>query len=170
MMLDYTIRPAVPADLNSLWPMVRRAVARMHEEGSEQWGEDYPAREDYAADIARGELIAAVTPEGRVLGVACVNQEEAPAYAGVNWSVPGPAVSIHRMAVDPALQRHGVASALFQRAEELARQAGVQSIRVDTYSKNAKMQALFQKRGFVQRGAIRLHFRAHPFPAFEKVL
>ncbi len=169
-MLSYTIRPARPQELDQIWDLVRRAVAKMNAEGSEQWGPDYPARSDYAADIQRGELWAAVGPEGRVLGVACVNQHEDPTYAAVAWTCPSPAVSVHRAAVDPEVQRGGVASALLSHAVELAREAGVASLHVDTYSKNVKMQGLFRKLGFVQRGEIRLHSRPLPFPAFEKVL
>lgn len=169
-MKDYTIRPAVPADLDQIWDLVRRAVVKMNAEGSEQWGEDYPLRRDYEADIARGDLICAATVEGRVLGAACVNQNEDPTYAGVSWTVPGPAVSVHRAAVDPEVQRQGVARALLTRAVELAQEAGVASMRVDTYSKNEKMQALFRSLGFVQRGEIRLHLRDLPFPAFELLL
>lgn len=169
-MEPYTIRPAVPADLNQAWDLVRRAVARMNAEGSEQWGEDYPLQIDYEADLSRGELLCAATAEGRVLGVACVNQNEDPTYAGIPWTVPGPAMSIHRAAVDPLVQRQGVARALLTRAIALARQAGVASLRVDTYSKNRKMQALFCSLGFVQRGEIHLHGRALPFYAYEKLL
>lgn len=169
-MMEYTIRTAVPADLESLWPMVRRAVAKMNAEGSEQWGEDYPLPEDYAADIQRGELLAAVDTEGRVLGVACATMAEEANYAHVPWAVAGPAMVVHRMAVDPDIQRSGVACALFLRAEELAREQGAAAMHVDTYSKNVKMQGLFRKLGFQRRGEIRLHFRELPFPAFEKVL
>lgn len=169
-MLDYTIRPAVSGDLDSLWPMVRRAVAKMNAEGSDQWGPDYPLPEDYADDIRRGELIVAAAPDGRILGAACPTTAPEESYAAIDWTVPGPAMVIHRMVVDPEVQRSGIALALFQHAEALARAQGIPVIHVDTYSENQKMQGLFRKLGFERRGEIRLHFRDLPFPAFEKVL
>lgn len=166
----YHIRLAEPGDLDQIWALAQRAVAKMNAEGSEQWGADYPTRDHYAGDIARGELWCAATADGKVLGAACVNQNEDPAYAGVAWSVPGPAMSFHRAAVDPAYQRAGVATALLKQAIALARAAGVASMRLDTYSKNVKMQGLFEKLGFVRRGEIRLHGRPLPYPAFELLL
>ena len=169
-MQPYTLRPARPEELDQIWALVRRAVEKMNDEGSEQWGDDYPTRSHYAGDIARGELWAAVDDRGRVLGVACVNRNEDPAYASVPWSVPGPAMSVHRAAVDPEVQHLGVATALMRQSVQLARQAGVASMRLDTYSKNTKMQGLFRKLGFVQRGEIHLHGRSLPYPAFELLL
>lgn len=169
-MEPFSIRPAEPEDLDQIWSLVRRAVKKMNAEGSDQWGEDYPLREDYEDDLTHGELWCAVTGDGRVLGAACINREEDPTYAGVAWTVPGPALSIHRAAVDPAAQRRGVGSALVRHAITLARQEGVRSMRVDTYSKNTNMQWLFQKLGFIRRGEIHLHSRDLPFPAFELVL
>ena len=169
-MLSFVIRTARPDDLDPIWALVRRAVAKMNAEGSEQWGPDYPTCADYAADISRGELWAAVDPSGRILGVACINRNEDPSYAGVCWAYTGPVMSFHRAAVDPDIQRSGVATALLRKAEELARDAGLSAIHLDTYSKNRKMQGLFRKLGFVQRGEIHLHSRSLPFPAFEKTL
>ena len=53
------IRPARAEELDAVWLLVRRAVAHMNELGNPQWGEDYPTRDFYADDLARGELYAA---------------------------------------------------------------------------------------------------------------
>ena len=169
-MIEYTIRPAGPDDLDQIWALVRRAVAKMNAEGSEQWGEDYPTRAHYADDIRRGELICAVTPQGRVLGAACASMAPEESYAEVPWAASGPALVVHRAAVDPEVQRAGVAAALMGYAEDLARRGGAAAMHVDTYSKNGKMQGLFRKLGFVQRGEIHLHGRELGYPAFEKEL
>lgn len=165
--LPLTVRRAVPGDLEAVWALARRAAARMNAEGSEQWGEDYPTRDLYQGDIQRGELWCAATPEGRVLGAACVNCDLDPAYQAVAWTLPGPAMTVHRAAVDPAVQRQGTAAVLLLQAMALAREAGVPSMRVDTYQKNAKMQGLFRKLGFLQRGEVYLQGRPLPYPAFE---
>lgn len=169
-MLDYTIRPAVPTDLDSLWPAVVRAVAAMRAEGNTQWGDDYPISDDYAEDIGRGELIVAAAPDGRVLGAACASVAPEPLYVDVDWTIPAPAMVVHRMVVDPEVQRGGVARALFQYAEDRARTQGVPTIHADTSCKNEKMQRLFQKLGFVRRGEIHIPGRPLLFPVFEKLL
>ena len=168
--LNFTIRLAVPGDLDKLWPMVRRAVQKMNAEGSEQWGEDYPAREDYAEDIVGGELWVAAGPGEEIYGVALITDAVEESYRDIPWQIPGPAMVIHRMAVDPELQRSGVGAALFRHAEELALQKGIRAIHIDTYGKNAAMQGLILSRGFTKMGEIHLHSRPLAFPCFEKTL
>lgn len=165
-----TIRPAQSSDLDAVWLLVGHAVAHMNAIGNPQWGEDYPTRAHYEGDIARGELYAAISGNGTLLGVACLNQCESPEYACVPWSYTGAVLSVHRMAVDPQVQRQGVATKLFSFAEDLAYQQGLAALHVDTYSLNHRMQALFHQRGYNQRGEIFLHGRPLPYPCFEKQL
>lgn len=163
------IRPARAEELDAVWLLVRRAVAHMNELGNPQWGEDYPTRDFYADDLARGELYAARSG-GVLAGAACINTAEAPEYAPLPWATAPPAVVIHRMAVDPAFQRQGVGRAFFAFAEELARQRGLSALRIDTYRLNLRMQALILSRGFTKVGEIRLHGSPLPYPCFEKAL
>lgn len=167
--LNLSIRLAEPGDLDTLWPMVQRAVAKMNAGGSEQWGDDYPTRAHYAADAAAGTLWVAAGAAG-ICGAAMMTDAKEASYRDVAWEIAGPALVIHRMAVDPDLQRAGVGTALFRHAEELARARGIPAMHIDTYGKNAAMQALILSRGFVLRGEIHLHGRPLPFPCFEKVL
>lgn len=163
------IRPARAEELEVIWALVCAARRRMNEQGNPQWGEDYPTRALYLADIARGELYAA-EEAGRILGVSCITTEQGPEYEAVAWAVPAPALVIHRMAVDPPAQGRGVARALFAFAEALAVRRGIGAMHMDTYAQNTRMQALMRSRGFVPRGEIRLHGRPLPFPCFEKLL
>ncbi|NCB63289.1 MAG: GNAT family N-acetyltransferase [Clostridia bacterium] len=168
--LTFTIRPAAADDLDKLWPMVRRAVQKMNAGGSEQWGDDYPTREFYAGDIERRELWVAASPEGQIYGVALMTDAPEAAYRDISWAVPSPVLVIHRMAVDPDLQRSGVGAALFRHAESLALKQGLGAIHIDTYGKNAAMQGLIVSQGFTKMGEIRLHGRPLAFPCFEKRL
>lgn len=165
-----TIRPASPEETPAIWALVQRAVRHMNALGNPQWGADYPTPAHYAGDIDRGELYAACAADGALLGVACINCEESPEYAAMPWSVPGPALVVHRMAVDPAAQRQGVGRSLFTHAETLARARGVRSMRADTYGRNDRMQALMEGLGFHRVGEIHLHGRPLPYPCYEKVL
>ena len=163
------IRPARQEDLDAVWALARRAVAWMNDQGNPQWGEDYPTRTLYQGDIARGELYAAWAGE-LLLGVACINTDQSPEYAQVDWAVSGPAMVVHRMAVDPQVQGQGVGRRLLAYAEELARSRGLPVMHVDTYSQNHRMQHLFERQGFCRRGEIHLHGRPLPYPCFEKIL
>ncbi len=166
------IRPAAAGDLDEIWAIVCRAVAQMNALGNPQWGADYPTKSHYAADLARGELYIAQGGGGAILGVACLNTDQAPEYAPLPWRIPGPAMVIHRMAVDPAAQRQGVARALFLFAEEFALRMGLRVLHVDTYAQNQRMRALISSLAYEEVGFV--HFdrvnRPLPFPCFEKVL
>lgn len=163
-----TIRPAVPDDLAHIMAIVERAVDEMNHRGNPQWGPGYPSLAHYAGALAEGSLY--VAEDGALLGCAVFNTEEEPAYASVSWSLPGPALVIHKMVVDPDAQRRGVASALFAQCEALARAQGLSSLRVDTYTKNDRMQSLLRKQGFSLAGEV--HFPMNPLPylCFEKIL
>ena len=166
-----TIRPARRGELELLWPLVRRAVTHMNQHGNPQWGTDYPTRAHYAGDLERGELYLAHLLDGTLAGAACLNTAESPEYAPLPWSVPGPALVVHRMVVDPCFQRQGTGRALFAYAEALARKNGVRSLRVDTYAKNHGMRALIEGCGFRQVGSVHFDRAERPlgFPCFEKV-
>lgn len=108
------IRLACPEDVDAIWALVQRAAAHMQSLGNPQWGEDYPTRAHYAADQARDELYVAEDEDGTILGAVCLNQEQAPEYALLPWAVSGPAMVLHRLAVDPDAQRRGVGRSFFQ--------------------------------------------------------
>lgn len=166
------IRLARPEDVDAVWALVQRAAAHMQALGNPQWGEDYPTHAHYAADQARGELYVAVDGNGAILGAACFNQEQAPEYAPLPWAVPGPAMVLHRLAVDPAAQRRGVGRSFFRFGEAMARRLGLRSFHLDTYARNDRMQALIRSQGFAQVGTVHFDREGRPdgFPCFEKVL
>ena len=168
-MAGLEIRPARGCELDAVWALARRAVRWMNEQGNPQWGEDYPTRALYAGDIARGDLWCAVDGE-RVAGVACITAERPGEYPPGIWQAAGPALVIHRMAVDPRFQGRGAARALFAQAEALARGRGMAALHVDTYTENTRMLGLLAALGFVRRGALRQHGRPLPYPCFEKLI
>ena len=165
-----TVRLAVPQDLPAIWDLVQRAIAHMQSIGNPQWGEDYPTYQHFVHDIQAGELYAVTGSQGQVLGVAAITQTDEPEYAGLAWSRPSPAVALHRVAVDPQVQRQGVASALFAQAQAIALAEGCASLRIDTYTLNHRMQSLIAKQGFRYVGDIQYPNRPLPTRCYEKVL
>jgi GNAT superfamily N-acetyltransferase len=166
------IRKATEVDLERIMELIIRVVRDMREEGIDQWNDDYPARSDFLADILAGELYLDESdeePRG-IRGVVCINQVEPEEYRTASWSKPGPAVVIHRLAVNPDYRRRGVAAGLFSLAEDQARRNGSLYIRSDTYSRNAKMNALFVRQGYVRAGDIHFRGRVEVFHCYDKVL
>lgn len=164
-------RLATPADLQAILAIIRRVVPLMQANGNQQWSADYPNEAVFQADIQQQQLWVADL-DGTVAGVAALtNNAQDPEYAQADWDPTTPAVVTHRLAVDPAAQGHGIAAVLLQQAEVLAREWGLNTLRVDTNSENAATQRLFPKLGYRFAGEITLAFRPGlRFFCYEKTL
>lgn len=165
-----SLRLVRPEELDTVWALVERAIARMHQRGNDQWGEDYPFPALYAEDISRDELWCVTNEDNVILGVAafvCKHEED---YENVPFRKPEPAVSLHRIAVDPVHEGRGVAHALFARFEEIGLERGVAALRIDTYHLNHTMQHLIRKHGFDHIGDIYFPDRTLPNHCYEKIL
>ena len=79
-----------------------------------------------------------------------------------------PYAALHRLAMGTASRGQGYGTVLFQQAAELASQAGMRSIRIDTNPANQKMQHLIKKNGFQYCGTVVID--ATDYLAFEKLL
>jgi GNAT superfamily N-acetyltransferase len=143
-------------------------VAAMRATGNDQWGPAYPTAEHFAADLAAGHLFVDVE-QGAVRGFGVFNEIEPEQYNPLPWTVPRPALVIHRLAVCPAFRRQGVADGLFAYAETLAGDKGLGQ-RSDTSTRNPAMNALFEKRGWRFVGTLEFPGRETGFRAWEKPL
>ncbi|OON71087.1 GNAT family N-acetyltransferase [Hymenobacter sp. CRA2] len=153
-----TVRPAVTTDLPAILDIVRRVVPLMQAAGNFQWEADYPNEAVFRQDIERAQLWVAELDEA-VAGVAALTTDQDPEYAQADWDPAETAIVTHRLAVDPAVQGKGIAAALLAQAEQLARERGLHSLRVDTNSENQSTQRLFPKLGYRFAGEITLAFR-----------
>lgn len=152
------IRLAVPADVPDLLDLLKRVVPLMQQTGNFQWDDTYPNASVFGDDIARSQLWVADI-DGRIAGVAAITTDQEPSYADVGWDITEPAIVTHRLAVDPAFRGKGVAKALLQQADEVAKQRGIMLLRIDTNTQNQATQRLFPALGYVFAGEIGLDFR-----------
>ncbi|WP_324674566.1 GNAT family N-acetyltransferase [Hymenobacter sp. GOD-10R] len=153
-----TVRQATSADIPSILALVRRVVPLMIAAGNFQWSADYPNEAVFQQDITRQHLWIAEL-DGQLVGIAALTNDQDEEYAQADWNVTETALVTHRLAVDPAAQGKGVAVALLNKAEELAREQGLHVLRVDTNSENQATQRLFPKLGYRFAGEITLGFR-----------
>ncbi len=165
-----TIRLARAEELDAIWALVRRTVAEMISWGSDQWGDDYPYPEAYAEDIARGELWCVVDESDIILGVAAIICRHEPDYEPLPFRRSEPAVSMHRVAVDPCAMGKGVAGMLFEQFEKEGIRHGVESLRIDTYCMNDRMQHLITKHGFTKLAEFYFPKRDKPYYCYDKLL
>jgi GNAT superfamily N-acetyltransferase len=164
------IRLATQEDIPALMAVVRRVVPLMRAAGNLQWDEKYPNEAVFEQDIALTQLWVSDI-DGSIAGAAALTMDQEPEYAEVGWDLNERAIVVHRLAVDPAFRGAGVASALMQKAEELAVERSIAVLRVDTNTQNAATQQLFPKLGYLLAGEIGLSIRPGlRFLCYEKRL
>lgn len=164
------VRRATLADVVPILDIVRRVVPLMRAAGNLQWDDVYPNAEVFTEDV-RLERLWLADVDGRIAGFAAITTDQEPEYADVGWDLSETAIVVHRLAVDPELRGLGVAEALLQRAEVVARERGIGVLRIDTNVENEATQRLFPKCGYVLAGEIGLGFRPGlRFRCYEKRL
>jgi ribosomal protein S18 acetylase RimI-like enzyme len=153
------LRQARTSDLPALMALVRRVVPLMRAAGNLQWDNDYPNEQVFERDISLGELWIAEAADGILAGVAAITTDQSPEYADAGWDIHEPAIVIHRLAVDPEFRGAGIAIALMQHAETVARERQIPILRVDTNTQNPATQRLLPRLGYTLAGEISLAFR-----------
>jgi ribosomal protein S18 acetylase RimI-like enzyme len=152
------LRLATQNDLPALMALVRRVVPLMVAVGNRQWDEHYPNEAAFERDITLAQLWVADV-NGAIAGVGALTMDQEPEYVQVGWDLETKSIVVHRLAVDPAFRGAGVASALMQRAEEIARERKFAAVRVDTNTENTATQRLFPKLGYQLAGEVGLGMR-----------
>lgn len=152
------IRLATLNDVPDLLALLKRVVPLMRATGNFQWDDMYPNAAVFGDDITKNQLWVAEIA-GQLAGVSAITTDQEPSYAEVGWDIDETAIVTHRLAVDPAFRGQGVARALLQQAEEVARQRGIPILRIDTNTQNKATQRLFPALGYVFAGEIGLDFR-----------
>jgi len=151
--------------------LIQTVIKDMTARGNEQWNDEYPTRDVFEKDIEEQGLYV-MKERGRILGIMVISKEQEPQYDPVPWTDKhGKYLVGHRIAVRPGLHRKGIADKFMEFFLEYARTNGYTSIRLDTYHKNDRSQALMEKYGFKRiRGHINFRECSGPFYPYELVL
>lgn len=165
------IRPANLDDIPQILSLTRACAAHLVASGIYQWNETYPNREVFLNDVEREELYV-LTDKGTLQGCIVPTVIKDEEYESVDWIVPeGKHLYIHRLAVHPSYQGKGLAGKLMDYAETLGRESHFDSIRLDTFSRNPRSNALYQRRGYIRCGDIHLPKQSKlPFHCYELAL
>jgi ribosomal protein S18 acetylase RimI-like enzyme len=164
------IRLATNDDIPNVMQIVRGVVPLMRAAGNLQWDDIYPNAEVFQQDVQLGQLWVAEV-DGTVAGVAAITTDQESGYAQVGWDITEPAIVVHRIAVHPEFSGRGIAAALMQQAENVARERSIAKLRIDTNTQNQVTQRLFPKLGYTLAGEITLaHRPGLRFLCYEKHL
>ena len=160
--------------LKEICRITDEAKAQLKAMGLDQWQKGYPSQEIWENDIQRQSAWIALE-NGEVLGAFAYQTTPDPSYYEIDgaWLTDTPYASMHRVCVSDSSKGKGVAGKLFEFGFAMARQAGFQSMRIDTHPDNAPMCRALQKAGFILCGTITLKGGCEDGDirvAFEKLL
>lgn len=169
------IRLAEKRDLSEILKIYEYARNFMAENGNpNQWGNKYPLKEDFEADIEKKQLYVCETelenaeiknthmPEkgqnveqivskhGRIYAAFAFVMGDDPTYAhieGGTWKSKTPYGTIHRLA------GNGKKAGVFEECVQFCKEK-VKHLRADTHADNRIMQHCLEKQGFEKRGII----------------
>jgi len=101
---DIKINPVAAAEIDFVMVLVKGAIEKMHCNGIPQWGEYYPTREIFLANITVGSLYAARI-DGSIVRIIGLDENQFSAWKGQDWvDTKGKKLAVHRLCVAIAYQ------------------------------------------------------------------
>ena len=156
-------------DAAQIWTVLKQAIARRKEDGSNQWQDGYPNPKVIDNDIlGRSGFVMCVEQE--IVGYCAILMNDEPEYENIegDWITNGDFIVFHRVAISEDHIGKGLAKKMLLSIEAHAKSKGILSIKADTNFDNPAMMALFEKTDYKYCGQV--YFRGSPRKAYEKVL
>lgn len=165
------IRKANKSDIDSILVLTQACAKDMISKGIYQWNEHYPNAAAFEKDVEREELYVLIL-EHKIVGTVVISSFMDDVYQSVKWLTSnGKNLYIHRLAVHPEHQGHGLAQKMMDFAENYGITNGYVSIRLDTFSQNQRNQTFYEYRGYQRLGSIYFPMKSdYPFYCYERLL
>jgi ribosomal protein S18 acetylase RimI-like enzyme len=150
--------------------LFRSVTQDLQRQGIRQWDWFYPNGIVIGSDLRNKSLYGLIIDD-HVVAAVVLDTKQSSKYAALKWGdkQEKPAC-IHRLAVRPEYQGKGLGKQLLQFAEDLARQQGRTSIRLDVFTGNPSAVSMYSRAGYQQVGEVLFPFRQVPYMCFEKLL
>lgn len=163
------IRKATENDLDEIMEIISEVQEEMKKDNNPQWNKenDYPNRNKFLSDINNNALY--IYEDKVIKGFMAITIDQGD-YNDLLKTSNKPAYILHRLAIKKDYRNEGVASKLFQFAEGLAKENNIELLKGDTEKKNIKMNKLFNKLGFVQKGEFEYDDYPGHYNYYEKEL
>ena len=165
------IRQAISSDLDIIKGIAEACAIDMASYSIFQWNEKYPSREVFKKDIESGSLYV-IEIKTNVIGCIVLSDFKDDVYKDVKWlTKDSNNLYIHRLAVDPPLQKNGNGRKLMDFAESFAVENNFVSIRLDTFSLNHRNNKFYKSRGYTRLEDVFFPMQSEfPFHCYEKIL
>lgn len=113
------------------------------------WHQNIYPNESIAEDAFRCGSLHVAVQYGRVVGSVILFNGPDPDYQGVQWKYPSEyELIIHTLAVHPDFNRQGIGGKLLEYAERMARQKGMDTVRLDVSLQNSPAIRLYESHGY----------------------
>lgn len=162
-------RKSEKSDVKSIMKIIKQAQEYLKSQGIDQWQNNYPNDDVINSDISKGESYV-VEENGNIVATSVISFNKEKTYDIIHegkWLTDGKYAVIHRIAVDNTCKGLGVSHKIIEYAEEMCKEKGINSIKIDTHKENLSMQKMLEKNGFKYCGIIHLADGAERL-AFEK--
>ncbi len=162
-------RKANKDDVSQIWQIIKYAIQKRKEEGSNQWQDGYPNPIVIENDI-QNNYGHVITENEVVIGYCALLINNEPEYENIigKWLTNSDFVVFHRVAIHEDYLAKGYAKKMMEAIENFALENKIFSIKADTNFDNLPMLSLFEKMNYQYCGEV--YFRGSPRKAFEKVL
>ena len=165
------IRKAVVEDIPQIKKITEACAQHMIDQGIYQWNKNYPSLEVLTKDVKANNVYVYLV-EQKIVGTVMFSMEMDDFYREIDWLTQDTKqLYVHRLAVHPTSQGQGIARALMDFGETLAKEKECLSVRLDTFSKNPRNNRFYQARQYQQVGQVYFSQKSeHPFYCYEKLL
>ncbi|MDC3389529.1 GNAT family N-acetyltransferase [Flavobacteriales bacterium] len=167
--MDYQFRKAELTDLQIIWRILKEAIIRRKEDGSNQWQDGYPNEEVIKNDL-HNNYGYVLTSNRNIVGYCALIKNNEPEYLKIQgkWLSENDFIVFHRLAISGEFLNKGLAKKMVLLIENHAASIQIHSIKADTNHDNIPMIKLFKTLGYSYCGIV--HFRKSPRNAFEKII
>ncbi len=165
------IRLGKKEDIDQILEITTACATHMIDKGIHQWNSEYPSKTAFLKDLDRKELYV-FEKNNIIIGTIVLSTFMDDEYLPILWLTSNHQnIYIHRLAIHPEFQGQGLAQQLMNFAEQYALKNKFNSVRLDTFSQNARNNTFYEKRGYQRLGDIYFPKQSkHPFHCYELVL
>ena len=167
--MEYQFRQANYSEASQIWQILKDAIKRRKEDGSNQWQDGYPNMEVVKSDIEK-KIGFVFTQNDTIIGYSAVIINDEPDYINIEgkWLSDQDFIVYHRVAISEEFLAKGMAKKMMKLIEQYALSKNIYSLKADTNHDNIPMIKIFEKLGYSFCGIV--YIRQSPRRAYEKVL
>lgn len=142
--MDYSIRPATPDDIDditSILPRLADFEVPENRNPDHLWQGDLNMFHEWAAGDRDDVDVCVASSSGNVVGVAMLSARK-------ELLSSEPSVHLEVLALAKSAEGFGIASALMDEVDSLAKLRGATSVTLHVFANNTRARALYERKGF----------------------